>query len=263
MSGEGDLEGRASLEHISPGVVKRIARELAEVRTSPPEGIQLIPNDENILDIQAWIQGPTETPYESGCFRVQLVLSSDFPQSPPKGYFRTTIYHPNVAENGEICVSTLKKDWQSDHGIRHILLVIKCLLIVPNPESALNEEAGRLLLEDYESFASHAKMMTSIHAQNSNIRFTQQSKASSSSTDKGLADIKTAGSEVECVPAAAENDAKQNIDIVDADSCGGMHTQSKSSDSAAKRKRVPATAAVAAEAAKRAVADKRRTLRRL
>ena len=25
--------------------------------------------------------------------------------------------------------------------------VIKCLLVVPNPESALNEEAGKLLLE--------------------------------------------------------------------------------------------------------------------
>jgi ubiquitin-conjugating enzyme E2 S len=38
------------------------------------------------------------------------------------------------------------------------------LLIVPNPESALNEEAGKLLLEDYASYASHAKLWTSIHA---------------------------------------------------------------------------------------------------
>jgi ubiquitin-conjugating enzyme E2 S len=37
-------------------------------------------------------------------------------------------------------------------------------LIAPNPESALNEEAGRLLLEEYEAFAKHAKLFTSIHA---------------------------------------------------------------------------------------------------
>lgn len=61
-------------------------------------------------------------------------------------------------------MSTLKKDWKPEMGIEHILLVIKCLLIVPNPESALNEEAGRLLLEDYEAYAKHAKLMTSIHA---------------------------------------------------------------------------------------------------
>ncbi len=44
-------------------------------------------------------------------------------------------------------------------------MVIKCLLVDTNPKSALNEEAGRLLLEDYDSFAAHAKLMTSIHAQ--------------------------------------------------------------------------------------------------
>ena len=43
--------------------------------------------------------------------------------------------------------------------------VIRCLLIEPNPESALNEEAGKLLLEDYEAYARHARLMTSIHAQ--------------------------------------------------------------------------------------------------
>jgi ubiquitin-conjugating enzyme E2 S len=38
------------------------------------------------------------------------------------------------------------------------------LLIVPNAESALNEEAGRLILEDYEAFTERAKLLTSIHA---------------------------------------------------------------------------------------------------
>lgn len=42
---------------------------------------------------------------------------------------------------------------------------IKCLLIVPNAESALNEEAGKLLLEHYDDYSSRAKMMTEIHAQ--------------------------------------------------------------------------------------------------
>ena len=41
---------------------------------------------------------------------------------------------------------------------------IKCLLIYPNPESALNEEAGRLLLEQYDDYFMRAKMMTDIHA---------------------------------------------------------------------------------------------------
>lgn len=63
------------------------------------------------------------TPYAGGAFRVKLALGKDFPASPPKAYFLTKIFHPNVAPNGEICVNTLKKDWKPDLGIKHILLV--------------------------------------------------------------------------------------------------------------------------------------------
>lgn len=39
------------------------------------------------------------------------------------GYFLTKIFHPNIATNGEICVNTLKKDWNPTLGLRHVLLV--------------------------------------------------------------------------------------------------------------------------------------------
>lgn len=37
-------------------------------------------------------------------------------------------------------------------------------MIEPNPESALNEEAGKLLLESYEEFSKHARVITEVHA---------------------------------------------------------------------------------------------------
>lgn len=61
-------------------------------------------------------------------------------------------------------MNTLKKDWKSSYGIGHILVTVKCLLIYPNPESALDEEAGKLLLEDYESYCARARLITSVHA---------------------------------------------------------------------------------------------------
>lgn len=76
----------------------------------------------------------------------------------------TKIFHPNVSATGEICVNTLKRDWSPDLGLRHILTVIRCLLVEPNPESALNEEAGRLLLEGFDEFAKKARLFTAIHA---------------------------------------------------------------------------------------------------
>lgn len=42
--------------------------------------------------------------------------------------------------------------------------MIKCLLIVPFPESALNEEAGKAFMEDYQEYFRHAKLLTELHA---------------------------------------------------------------------------------------------------
>jgi ubiquitin-conjugating enzyme E2 S len=95
---------------------------------------------------------------------LKLVLSEDYPNTPPRGFFLTKIYHPNVASNGDICVNTLKKDWTPDVTLKHVLQVIRCLLIVPFPESSLNDEAGKLFMDSYEEFARRARIMTSVHA---------------------------------------------------------------------------------------------------
>ncbi|ELU15292.1 hypothetical protein CAPTEDRAFT_152679 [Capitella teleta] len=155
---------QGNLENVSPQIIRQVAKEIGDLQKEPPEGIKIIPNDEDLTDLQAAIEGPAGTPYAGGYFRVKLVLGKSFPSEPPKGFFLTKIFHPNVAKNGEICVNTLKKDWKAEYGIKHILLTVKCLLIVPNAESALNEEAGKMLLEQYDDYSMRAKMYTDIHA---------------------------------------------------------------------------------------------------
>ncbi|KAJ6749539.1 hypothetical protein OIU85_000201 [Salix viminalis] len=154
----------ATNENLPPNVIKQLAKELKNLDESPPEGIQVGVNDDDFSIIYADIEGPAGTPYENGVFRMKLLLSHDFPHSPPKGYFLTRIFHPNIASNGEICVNTLKKDWNPSLGLRHVLTVVRCLLIEPFPESALNEQAGKMLLENYEEYARHARIYTGIHA---------------------------------------------------------------------------------------------------
>ncbi|KAL8493590.1 hypothetical protein ACS0TY_024682 [Phlomoides rotata] len=154
----------ATNENLPPNVIKQLAKELKHLNENPPDGIKVGVNDDNFSVIFADIEGPAGTPYENGVFRMKLILSHDFPHSPPKGYFLTKIFHPNIANNGEICVNALKRDWNPSLGLRHVLTVIRCLLIEPFPESALNEQAGKLLLDNYEEYARHARIITGIHA---------------------------------------------------------------------------------------------------
>jgi len=165
--------------------MRRILREVANLKKTPPEGIRVQTSEENIFDITGIIEGPGESYWRAEMTRdasdncsqrepltlvVTLKSSLDLQKNSlhllpnvrnrtfhnsgvllftvfgTPGWFATKIFHPNVSSSGEICVNTLKKDWKSTYGVEHILVTVKCLLIYPNPESALDEEAGKLLL---------------------------------------------------------------------------------------------------------------------
>lgn len=64
---------------------------------------------------------------------------------------------------GAICVNTLKKDWTAETTFSHVLSVIRCLLIVPFPESSLNDEAGKLFMESYDEYSKRAHLMADVH----------------------------------------------------------------------------------------------------
>eukprot|EP01023_Acetabularia_acetabulum_P063701 TRINITY_DN8039_c2_g1_i3.p2 TRINITY_DN8039_c2_g1~~TRINITY_DN8039_c2_g1_i3.p2 ORF type:complete len:237 (+),score=37.23 TRINITY_DN8039_c2_g1_i3:266-976(+) len=147
---------------LSAVAQKKVMKELRSLMEEPCADIT-VSEDGCMSQISAEVAGPEGTPYEGGIFRLRLVLPHDFPETPPRGYFQTRIFHPNVSSIGEICVNVLKKDWKSSMGLRHILQIIRCLLIEPFPESALNEEAGRLFMDDYQEYFRQASMWTRLH----------------------------------------------------------------------------------------------------
>mmetsp|Transcript_15971 Transcript_15971/g.22753 ORF Transcript_15971/g.22753 Transcript_15971/m.22753 type:complete len:252 (+) Transcript_15971:120-875(+) len=160
----------SSIENLNPRTIARVTREIRDLVKNPPEGTKIVLDADtgmpsNLGEIMAEIEGPTGTPYESRFFHLKLVLGQDFPSSPPRGFFLTKIYHPNVdISSGAICVNTLKKDWNSTVSLCHVLSIIRCLLIIPFPESSLNDEAGKLFMNSYEEFSRRARLMAGVHA---------------------------------------------------------------------------------------------------
>ncbi|KAL4790256.1 ubiquitin-conjugating enzyme/RWD-like protein [Aspergillus venezuelensis] len=148
--------------------LRRLAADHAALHEDLPPNY-LFPADDvtsdDITQLLVLLAGPQGTPYSQGLWRLHLKLPEDYPKSPPKATFKTRIWHPNVEESsGAVCVDTLKRDWKSSLTLRDVLVTISCLLIYPNPDSALNSTAGALLQENYAAFARQAKLMTSIHA---------------------------------------------------------------------------------------------------
>ena len=124
------------MENVYPQLAKTLHKEVRDVMDQSIDGIKLIMNDTNysiievyfafLLIFEAVIDGPKDTPFDGGRFKVKLVFPMNYPTEPPKGYFLTKIFHPNVNwRTGEICVDTLKREWKPDLGLRHILMVIE------------------------------------------------------------------------------------------------------------------------------------------
>lgn len=151
--------------HVVSTILSLIYDFQKDIKKGEIQGCKILDAD-NVEFLRLKVQGPDSTPYSNGVFELKLVFSDSFPQSPPKAYFKTPIFHPNVQQTtGEICISSLKKDWKPNQAsVKNILLCIFSLLHFPNPQSALNADAASLLQENYEAFCARAKSLTNIHA---------------------------------------------------------------------------------------------------
>ena len=199
-----------SQNHISANIIKILWRQQQELLKKSPEYVTPIINNEDPLDIQIDLEGPKATPYENGIFRVKLVIPNDFPVGAPKGFFMTKIFHPNISEKGEICVNTLKKDWNSRQwSLYNLFEVIKCLLIVPFPQSALNEEAGKIFMENYDEYFKIAQMYTKIYAIHNKNNTEINSVNNMNMDDKNKKDNNNTDDDIEMGDACNNNNNNQ------------------------------------------------------
>jgi ubiquitin-protein ligase len=154
----------------NPRNLRRLAGDHATLHNNPlPPNYLFDPSttsDSDLTSLDVLLAGPRATPYETGVFKLHLTIPATYPQEPPKAYFRTKIFHPNVDDGtGAVCVETLKRDWDVKLTLRDVLVTICCLLVQPNASSALNAEAGMFLEQgDWSQFERRARMMTRLQA---------------------------------------------------------------------------------------------------
>ena len=130
---------------------KRLTKELSQLEKNTIPGITIIPS-ENIMTWYATIQGPPDTPYEKGTFKIRFRFNDDYPVKAPIVDSITPIYHPNFYRDGKICVDILQSEWSPAQNIRTILLSIMSLLSDPNPASPANREAAILYNTNREEY---------------------------------------------------------------------------------------------------------------
>ncbi|KDR70115.1 hypothetical protein GALMADRAFT_254941 [Galerina marginata CBS 339.88] len=117
--------------------MKRITREIADLKKEDLGPIVLEPSEGNLNMWKGSIPGPQGSVYEGGIFNVEIVLPADYPFSAPRVLFKTRIYHMNISEQGNICIDILKQNWSPALSLFKVMLSLSSLLTDPNPRDPL------------------------------------------------------------------------------------------------------------------------------
>ena len=129
---------------------KRLAQETVTLSNSLPVSYSssvFVRCDEDRLDVmKVMITGPTETPYENGCFEFDVFFPADYPDSPPLINLQTTgnqtvRFNPNLYHDGKVCLSILntwhgrpEERWnQQTSSFLQVLVSIQSLILVSEP----------------------------------------------------------------------------------------------------------------------------------
>jgi len=144
---------------------RRIQKELLDMSEDPPECCSAGPRIES--DLTHWVAtiiGPKGSPYDGGIFFLDVFFPDNYPFKPPKIFFKTKIFHPNINDRGNICLDILGEQWTPALTVAKVLLSICSLLDDPNPNDPLVPEIANLLKNDKSEYTRIAKEWTIIYA---------------------------------------------------------------------------------------------------
>ncbi|KAK3601813.1 hypothetical protein CHS0354_041728 [Potamilus streckersoni] len=128
------------------------------------DGFSAGPLEDDLLHWQASIQGPADSPYAGGQFWLKIQFSADYPLKPPKVWFSTKIFHPNVDEKGKICVDFLLSEWKPSFTVMYILQALCSLLLHPNADNPAVPQIADMYQKDREKFDATARQWTEQYA---------------------------------------------------------------------------------------------------
>jgi len=142
----------------------RIIKETERIAKSNLPGIKILPRAENPRHFDITIDGPQDSAYAGGVFRLELFLPKDYPMVPPKVHFLTKIYHPNIDRFGRICLDILKDKWSPALQIDKVCQSLQLLFQMPNVEDPLDPKVAKHFTDHPTTAQQQAREWTRLYA---------------------------------------------------------------------------------------------------
>ena len=137
---------------------RRLIRDLKKMQQDETlEDISANPEGDSLFLWDAVIFGPADTIWEGGIFQLTMEFSEEYPNKAPKVKFVTKMFHPNIYNDGSICLDILQAMWSPVYDVSSILTSIQSLLTDPNVNSPANNEAAKMYTDNYQEYVVRVK----------------------------------------------------------------------------------------------------------
>ncbi|KAI3921407.1 hypothetical protein MKW98_013341 [Papaver atlanticum] len=115
--------------------------------------------DDSVTQFFVEFNGPPDSLYSGGVWRVRVELPDAYPYKSPSIGFINRIYHPNIDEmSGSVCLDVINQTWSPMFDLVNIFEVfLPQLLLYPNPADPLNGEAAALMMRDRPVYEQKVK----------------------------------------------------------------------------------------------------------
>ena len=130
---------------------RRLAEEAKKIKEAEPS---FEPVEGDLTHWRGTIMGGGV--YKGGIFHVEIKIPREYPFEPPEVKFLTKIWHPNIKE-GKVCMDILTKNWTPAETLVSVIESLRAILLFPNPDSPLNREAAREMIENPDEFKRKVK----------------------------------------------------------------------------------------------------------
>ncbi|XP_064598362.1 NEDD8-conjugating enzyme UBE2F-like [Liolophura sinensis] len=150
---------------------KLLVKEVQEMEDNLPRTCRLSFEDINQLSKFHLTITPEEGYWEGGRFKFLIDVPDDYNIVPPRVYCTTRIWHPNIDENGEVCLSLLRQNsldstgWFPTRQLKDVVWGLNSLFTdLLNFDDPLNVEAAEHYERDKDSFRSRVKEYIQMYA---------------------------------------------------------------------------------------------------
>ncbi|XP_042192319.1 NEDD8-conjugating enzyme UBE2F isoform X2 [Callorhinchus milii] len=138
---------------------KLLIKEVAELEANLPSTCKLDFPDANKLHSFQLCITPDEGYYQGGQFQFETDVPEAYNMVPPKVKCLTRIWHPNISETGEICLSLLREHsidgtgWAPTRTLKDVVWGLNSLFTdLLNFDDPLNIEAAEHHLRDKDDY---------------------------------------------------------------------------------------------------------------